>query len=115
MRRGLGFPTMIAFVLVLLALVSTQWDAWKPPYEPRHHLLQWTFAAAAGYLFATYHVARAVAHRTLGRVLKLQIGLAVVVVVVFLAYHHHHAAGPQPAMRFWDVSEPVTPFHQQLA
>lgn len=84
-------------------------------YVPRHDLLQWTFLAAATYLFVTYRFARGADRSRLVSALLAQGMLLFAALAVFLAYHVHHAAGPQPEVLFWDSYVRVTPFHEQLA
>jgi hypothetical protein len=110
-RRGLG--TVTAAVIVFLGFAY--WETRDSMYLPRHHLLEWTFFAAATYVFGSYRVARIADRAGLVRMLCVQGGLLFTAVLVSAIYHVYHGTGPQPEVQDWDSLRSVTPFHEQLA
>jgi hypothetical protein len=108
-RRGLGSVTFVAFVILTFGM-TWNYNSFGSDYTPSHHLREWTFFAAATYLFITYRFARVAERPRLVRAILAQGVVLATSLAVFVGYHIHHVQPPRDEWGFL-----VMPYHEQLA
>jgi hypothetical protein len=113
MRKGLGFITWIAWIVLMFSLTTHCPNPLGPNYVPNHNLLELVVVGATLYLLGAYLVGRAVSQRALVRSLFGAVALFTVAAVVWGVYHAQY--GEPPMVQDWDSYTKVTPYHEQLA